>query len=115
MPKYWMITNRDTSKTNIGTGLADKLSFYVSDSTGDIGKFGEWKRCKDADAFTKLLVAAAQRFPAVALKDHERQKHVTLFVHGYNNKWFDAARRYQQITDTLYTGEDGLGICILFT
>jgi esterase/lipase superfamily enzyme len=113
MPKYWMITNRDTSATNIGSGLAPTLSYYLSDTTKAIDSLKNWKSVSEG-VFRKALAAAAAAFPLIPAAQHENQKHVTLFVHGYNNEWKDAAKRYQQITDDLY-GADKLGICVLFT
>lgn len=114
MPKYWMITNRDTSPSNIGTGLASDLSFYLSDTTKNIDVLRNWKPVS-AELFCTTLAAQANRFPGLKPREHERQKHVTLFVHGYNNDWKDAARRYRQITDDLFAGPNGLGLCVLFT
>ena len=114
MPKYWMITNRDTSPTNIGTGLAPTLSYYVSDTAKAIDDLKNWKSVSE-DVFRKALAAAAGAFPLIPAADHENQKHVTLFVHGYNNNWKDAAKRYQQISDDMYTGAGRLGLCVLFT
>lgn len=111
MPKYWMISNRNVEKSGLGTERAG-LSFYTSDSE-DVAQFATWKPCAAAD-FQKALVGAADAFPDFEEHENEKQKHVTVFIHGYNNSWDDAARRYKQIVDTLYTGKNGLGICILF-
>lgn len=108
-----MTTNRDTSPTNIGTGRVDQLSFYTADS-GPIDKLTTWTK-RSQKQFREALAAQADKFPLIPDSDHERQKHVTLFVHGYNNKWTDAAIRYKQITDDLYAGPTGLGLCVLFT
>jgi esterase/lipase superfamily enzyme len=113
MPKYWMITNRDTSPTNIGTGRVDKLSYYTADR-GPIDNLTSWSPRTQAD-FRRALAAQADAFPLIPDSDHEHQKHITLFVHGYNNDWMDAARRYKQITDDLFAGPKGLGLCVLFT
>lgn len=45
---------------------------------------------------------------------HEGQKHVCVFIHGFNNDWQDAARRYESMNAKLFEGEQGLGLCILF-
>ena len=107
-----MITNRDTSLTNIGTGRVDQLSFYTANA-GTIDNLTTWKR-RTRQQFSAELAASADTFPLIPDTDHERQKHVTLFVHGYNNDWRDAAKRYKQISDDLY-GPDKLGLCVLFT
>jgi esterase/lipase superfamily enzyme len=67
------------------------------------------------DAFKSQLVAAANAFPLISRGgNYQEQKHVTMFVHGYNNKWADEAARYQQICDTFFSGDDSLGECIWF-
>jgi esterase/lipase superfamily enzyme len=66
--------------------------------------------------FRKELCAAADAFPEVEdPSDHEREKHVTLFIHGYNTTWQEAVRRYRQICSALYSGRSSLGLCVLFT
>ena len=62
------------------------------------------------------MCAAADAFPVVEdPSDHEREKHVTLFIHGYNTTWQEAVRRYRQICSALYSGRSSLGLCVLFT
>jgi esterase/lipase superfamily enzyme len=39
---------------------------------------------------------------------------VTFFVHGYNNGWKEAAICYEKLCGDLYSGKDGLGICISY-
>jgi len=45
----------------------------------------------------------------------EDQKHVALFIHGYNNSWQWAVETYQKLVQNIFAGQDGLGICILFS
>jgi len=112
MPKYWMITNRNVEKENgLGSKLAD-LTFYVSDNAR-VEQLKHWTPCTAAE-FRKQLMATAEAFPPFPEIEHEKQKHVSVFVHGYNNSWDEAAKRYKQITDDLYAGKDGLGTCVLF-
>jgi len=113
MPKYWMITNRNVDAMSLGNHRAEKLSYYTAER-GPIDRFTTW-RPRMEKQFRQELTAQADAFPLVPEGEHERQKHVTLFVHGYNNDWMDAARRYQQISDDLYNGSGGLGLCVLFT
>ena len=111
MPAYWMISNRAIKN---GTPTADRgpLKFYVSDSA-PLDNFSNWQLVS-TDAFKKLLIGAADTFPALAHGQNEKQSHVTFFVHGYNNGWDDAARRYQKLCADLYSGPNSLGICISF-
>ena len=108
-----MITNRNRSGDGLGRDRA-KLSYWLSDA-GPLDRLNRWQPV-DAAGFKKEVIAAASRFPAITdPADHEKQKHVTIFIHGYNNDWTFAAQRYQAIAEKLYGGKDGLGVCILFT
>jgi esterase/lipase superfamily enzyme len=111
MPKYWMITNRNVESNGLGKRLAD-LTFYTNVKDG-VDRFQNWTK-RPAAEFRKELAAAADAFPLIPETEHEKQKHVSVFVHGYNNSWDDAARRYKQLTDDLYAGPNGLGVCVLF-
>ncbi len=107
-----MVTNRNVDKDDgLGSKLAN-LTFYVSDSAR-VDQFKNWTP-RSATEFRKELLAAADAFPLIPETEHEAQKHVSVFVHGFNNSWDDAAKRYKQITDDLYSGKAGLGICVLF-
>ena len=112
MPKYWMISNRSVKDGGFGEDL-DKLSYWFADQ-GPLDTFTNWTRVRTAAGFRRLLVAAAEAFPAFAHGDNEQQKHVNFFVHGYNNGWQDAARRYEQVCNDVFTGPDGLGLSISF-
>lgn len=111
--RYWMITNRNEEDDGLGKDVSD-LSFWTSDGQGAIDDFSTWTLVAQ-DRFKKSLIAAADRFPALPDSDNEDQKHVTLFIHGFNNTWKDAALRYQSICKNLYDGDASLGVCILFT
>jgi len=54
-------------------------------------------------------------FPALPPDQGQNQKHVTLFIHGFNNTWKDAVARYQSIVNNMFNGDAGLGLCICFT
>jgi esterase/lipase superfamily enzyme len=113
LPKFWMITNRNRKDNTLGRNRAE-LSFWVS-SGGPINTLGNWK-FTTKDRFQKLLLGATDEFPVVTdPAQNEKQKHVTLFVHGFNTDWNEAAERYQTICEQLYSGDESLGICILFT
>lgn len=112
MPKYWMITNRNVKQDGLGQDLAD-LTFFTSDG-GDLTQFASWSK-ESRSAFRKELAAAADAFPVVPEEHNEDQQHVTFFIHGFNDSWDQAAQRYQQIADDLFSGAQSLGICVLFT
>jgi len=110
MPQYWMISNR---LLDVKPGSTrGPLTYWVSDQS-KLDDFKSWKSVSQA-SFQKLLAGAADKFPALTHAENEDQKHVTLFIHGYNNGWEDAARRYQKLCTDLYSGDNGLGICISF-
>src|SRR6267142_1888245 len=99
MPKYWMISNRAVKKNGFGDDR-DELTFWVSDKR-PLTTFTNWKSISP-DKFKALLVAAANQFPPLTHAENEDQCHVTFFIHGYNNGWQDAAKRYEKICDDLY-------------
>src|SRR5262245_50613814 len=96
--KYWMISNREVvnknGKTSLGTHEGP-ITFYTKQDDGTLfTDLSNWSSVSAA-RFQTLLVGEADKFPRLREEDHEEQKHVTLFVHGYNNTWEDAANRYQ--------------------
>jgi esterase/lipase superfamily enzyme len=111
MPAYWMITDRAITN-GVPTGDRGPLKYFVGDKV-PLNDFNNWTLVS-ADAFKQLLVAAADNFPEMPHGENEKQSHVTFFVHGYNNGWADAATRYQKLCDDLYSGPNGLGLCISF-
>ncbi len=92
MPRHWMISNRNKlDRTDDGPGLGQalsSLSFWTCDKS-DTSDFTNWRE-RDVDAFRQELVGVAGAFPNLPQEEHEKQKHVTLFVHGYNNTWDEA-------------------------
>ena len=111
MPAYWMISNR-AIKSGVPTGDLGPLKFYVTDQA-PLDNFKNWQPVS-SDAFKKLLIGASDNFPQLDHAQNEKQSHVTFFIHGYNNGWDDAARRYQKLCGDLYSSANGLGICISF-
>ena len=115
-PTYWMITNRNVLANHDGLGDSEsRLSYWVSRSRGRLDRFSAWEHRAPA-RFREALCEAADAFPLVVDPSrHAREKHVTLFIHGYNTTWAEAVRRYRQITSALYTCRSSLGLCVLFT
>jgi esterase/lipase superfamily enzyme len=89
------------------------LRCYASDKT-DLESLSAWTELS-LDDFRARLTKIAGRFPQVEEAENEKQQHVTFFIHGYNNSWTDAARRYRQLQRHLFSPPDGLGQLILFT
>jgi esterase/lipase superfamily enzyme len=111
MPTYWMISERTVQNDGFGVDRGP-ISYWLSDK-GQLDKFANWSRV-DATQFKAQLVAAADQFPSIAHGGNEQQSHVTLFVHGYNEGWKDAAGRYEKLCADLFSGPDSLGLCISF-
>jgi hypothetical protein len=116
---YWMITNRNIVKSNarkeIGLGDEfDDLTFW-SNPTGNLTSFSDWQRFDTPEAFRDALVAITDSYPDPLSTPVEDQKHVTFFVHGYNEKWDQACALYGTLVQNLFSGADSLGECILFS
>lgn len=113
MPRYWMITNRNVKKDGLGIDHT-RLSLWISDAR-DIDRIDNWDQVSMKE-FRDSLLDSMKEFPIIRdLCAHEQQLHITLFIHGYNNSWEDAALHYRSICDSLYSGHQSLGHCILFT
>src|SRR6266478_8051672 len=94
MPKYWMINDR--SQGGVGPDVsADGMTYWVSDKQ-PLTDIKNWRQVTPAN-FQKLLVAAADKFPAHDPAENEKQSHVTILVHGFNNKFTSATRFYQDL------------------
>jgi esterase/lipase superfamily enzyme len=116
MAQAFMITNRKVTDGDL-TYLPDlrDLHYFVSDKTRDkLAKLDNWTS-KTRDEFHALLLAQTANFPKLTEEKSAGQQHVTFFIHGYNNSWQEAAKRYGQIKADLYDGPKGLGVPILFT
>ncbi|PYJ36391.1 MAG: hypothetical protein DME84_10630, partial [Verrucomicrobia bacterium] len=111
MPKYWMINDR--SQGGVGPDVnTDGMTYWVSDKQ-PLTDIKNWRQIAQAN-FKKLLVAAADKFPAHDPAENEKQSHVTILVHGFNNKFTSATRFYQDLCGRLFDGPDSLGLCILY-
>ena len=92
---YWMIANRNVEANGLGDDFAD-MTYWRNDS-GNLQTFPAWTNMNDAE-FRQALVQVADAFPDLAGTAPEDQKHVSLFVHGFDNTWGAAA---QQIVHAL--------------
>jgi esterase/lipase superfamily enzyme len=111
MPKYWMINDR--SSGGIGPDPnPDGVTYWISDDQ-PLTDIKSWQQVTRAN-FQKLLISAADKFPAYDPAENERQSHVTILVHGFNNRFSSAAAFYQQVCDRLFQDPDSLGLCILY-
>ena len=70
--------------------MHDLQCVWVSDKQ-PLTDIKNWRQISQAN-FQKLLVAAADKFPAHDPAENEKQSHVTILVHGFNNKFTSATR-----------------------
>jgi esterase/lipase superfamily enzyme len=107
-----MISNRSRQ----GDGLGDVIGpmrFFECRADEQPSVLSSWDDMTQA-AFFRRVRTLASDFPALPDDQHEAQKHVSLFIHGYNVSWTDAVDRYAQIKRDLFDSAD-LGFPILFS
>jgi esterase/lipase superfamily enzyme len=122
----FMATNRKVTKTELTEERSNTLSFFECKADCPLTKIDSWTKLS-GDEFVKRLrtvagsfpptpaqVAAEAGKPVLADEDHPLQQHLSLFVHGYNNSWQDAVKRYAQIKAELYDKRQ-LGALVLYT
>jgi esterase/lipase superfamily enzyme len=107
-----MITNRNVDGNQLGN-QRDRVRYYVSDKA-TLRSLDDWTEL-EREPFRDQLIQIARQFPLVDESENEKQKHISFFIHGYNNSWNDAAQRYRKLQKDLYADAGGLGQLILFT
>src|SRR5689334_11035650 len=107
-----MISNRTKEKNSLGTTAGPTL--YFEHAGGPVDKLANWKPFADQQTFKDRLIDIASQFPDVPEDHNEDQKHISIFVHGFNTSWEDAAKRYAQIQANLFDKTD-LGQSILYS
>ena len=106
-----MINSR--SQGGVGPDVsADGMTYWVSDKQ-PLTDIKNWRKVTAAN-FQKLLVGASDKFPKYDLAENEKQSHVTILVHGYNQTFVKAAAFYEKLCGSLFDGPDSLGLCILY-
>jgi esterase/lipase superfamily enzyme len=113
MPKYWMISDRNGGGTG-GDRNASGPAYFVSDGKGNLHDIASWDRITFSQ-FRKAITEACDEFPDLPPEQQEEEKHLALCVHGYNNGFANSIDLYTRLCDSLFSGADGLGICVLFT
>lgn len=113
---YFMMSNRKLYRNEPGEELASEMSYYVAKDTDaeNLTQFASWEKVA-AGEFRKRLTNVADTFPVLPDDDNESQKHVSLFIHGYNTGWQQAAARYTDLCKRLYSGKQSLGTLVLYT
>jgi esterase/lipase superfamily enzyme len=122
----WLITNRNqvtvkdsSGKDELSFGSElDDLSYWTLDPAAkpnaDITDRSNWTEQDDVTAFRDALVAAADKFPDPLTTLPENQKHLTLFIHGYDDDFDATIQRYDTIAGTLFDGPNSLGELVCF-
>ena len=116
---YWMISDRSLpvrgarTPANFGDDRGE-LTFWTADA-GPVTDASKWANVTSA-VFQKRLTAAASNFPDIDIvkQSSEDQHHIAFFIHGYNSTWAQETARYQTICDSLFSGPDSLGECVMF-
>lgn len=107
-----MITNRNLDGNGLGN-KRDRLRCFVSDKT-KLDTLQNWEEVS-REAFRDRLIEIAGAFPVVDEHRNENQRHVSFFIHGYNNSWDEGVARYRKLQRSLYSGPASLGQLVLFT
>lgn len=109
----WLITNRNITENGFGTDQAD-LTYWTLKAAGlPLDVLSSWQQ-QGADSFRAALVHSAGQFPNPTSVPPEEQKHVCLFIHGYNVDWTSAMHTYGSVASTLFDGRSSLGELISF-
>jgi hypothetical protein len=113
----YMLTNRQIDKNEPGIDKGP-LRFFRSDKSGSaLSKLSAWTELNE-DGFRKALASEANGFPRIPEEDNENQRHIGLFVHGYNNTWKESVERYEQIRNDIYLvgdAQQSMGVVVLFS
>jgi esterase/lipase superfamily enzyme len=107
-----MITNRNVAGNELGN-RCDALRYFKSDKP-KLHLLRNWEE-QTQTQFQKLILEIVDGFPEVPEEQNEKQKHISFFIHGYNNNWKESVDRYQGIQSKLFSGASGLGQLILFS
>jgi esterase/lipase superfamily enzyme len=111
-----MISVRDKGGTGVNRNSKGS-TFWVSDGPNDNNQLRDIKNWRPVtfSQFRKSITDACATFPDWPSTQQEKQKHLALCVHGYNNGFEHSIDFYTRICNGLFSGKDGLGICVLFT
>ena len=110
IPKYWLISDRNSGSGGIGTGSGlnnNGLTYFVSDG-GPLNNVANWRKVSPG-SFQTLLAAAADAFPEFPPAEHEDQSHVTILIHGYSNSFEDATKLYENLCRRLFSARRYVG------
>jgi esterase/lipase superfamily enzyme len=106
-----MMTNRNIKKQDLGKDVSDMS--YWRHRTGKANNLASWDRLTKAQ-FVKQLQDIGNSFPLLDESENESQKHIGVFVHGYNVDWTDSMARYEQLKRDLFEKAQ-LGALVLYS
>ena len=109
----WLITNRNIEGNGFGTSLADLTYWTLIAPDLHLDVLASWQQ-RSADEFKQLLIQAADQFPSPFGVAPENQKHVCLFIHGFNVSWTGAMNTYGNVASELFDGPGSLGELVSF-
>jgi esterase/lipase superfamily enzyme len=112
----WLITDRNMDNSNNGFGVdLAELTYWTADpaTNSDLTKRSSWKQL-ELPEFRDALAKVADKFPHPINTSIADQKHVCLFVHGYNESFAGSTTLYDKAAATLFDGDTGLGELISF-
>ena len=109
----WLITNRNIDGNGFGTDQTDLTYWTLKEPEFPLDLLSSWQQ-QDADTFKRMLIQTANQFPSPFGLAPEKQKHVCLFIHGYNVTWTGAMHTYENVASRLFDGPDSLGELISF-
>lgn len=112
MPKYWRISDRAIRNGEPSSTEKGPLSFWTADDLANDGTIA-WEKIGQPSFQTQLKANADALNPNNDAQQ-EDQPHVTFFVHGFNVSWDDSSKSYLNLCDRLFSGNDGLGLCVSF-
>lgn len=112
MKNAFLITNRNVTGNGPGDRLVKTLAYFTAPVSKKLSDWSSWTKITGAE-FRDQLMTDTEAFPMLDAEHNEAERHLSLFIHGYNNSWDEAAQRYQQLIKTLYTGKDPLGVLVL--
>lgn len=106
-----MMSNRNIDGETLGSKVSQMR--YFEYAQGSVDTLASWTKISKID-FIKRLQGIASNFPLVPDSSNQGQQHISVFVHGFNNDWKGAVKRYAQIKADLFE-KTNLGCPILFT
>jgi esterase/lipase superfamily enzyme len=109
----WLITNRNVQGDSFGTEQAELTYWTLRSPELPLYLLDSWQQ-QDAETFKNMLIHAADQFPNPYGLEPEKQKHVCLFIHGYNVTWTSSMNTYGNAALQLFDGPDSLGELISF-